>query len=57
MGYMGAWRGRADYVSMYVSVGEKEVNHRYNINEVIAYKAIRGGVKIVGYVLLVILNI
>ena len=31
----GTWRGRADSVYMYVSVGEKNVNHRYNINEVI----------------------
>ena len=27
----GAWRGQSDSVSMYVSVGEKEINHRYNI--------------------------
>ena len=45
----GTWMGRADSVSMYVSVGEKEVNHRYRL----LLKVIEGGVKIYGYVCII----
>ena len=56
---MGAWVHGADGQIMCLCTCQLERRKliRYNINEVIAYKAIGGGVKIVGYVLLLILNI